>query len=67
METMLLTAADAAKTLRLSPRTLFTLTAKGCIQAVRIGRRVLYCRSDLEAFIDRQRMPTALMPIGGTC
>lgn len=50
----LLTREEAAKRLRISTRTLDDLEAGGRLQAVRIGRRVLYHPSTLDAFIRRQ-------------
>lgn len=47
---ILMTAKDAAKSLAISPRTLWSLTASGDIQAIRIGRSVRYRPSDLEQF-----------------
>jgi excisionase family DNA binding protein len=49
---MTLTAVDAARALNISPKTLWTLTARGEIAVVKIGRRVLYRPSDLQAFVD---------------
>lgn len=54
MET-LLNANEAAKMLRVSPRTIWALTQDGSLACVRIGRRVLYDPADLRAFVDRQR------------
>lgn len=50
----LLTRQEAAKRLRISTRTLDDLEAGGRLQAVRIGRRVLYHPSTLDAFVRRQ-------------
>lgn len=52
---MLLTARDAANALAICERTLFTLTKRGDIRAVRIGTRVLYDPRDLRAFIDARK------------
>jgi excisionase family DNA binding protein len=51
----LLTANEAAKMLRVSPRTVWTLTQEGSLACVRIGRRVLYDPADLQAFVQRCR------------
>ncbi|HEX4150344.1 MAG TPA: helix-turn-helix domain-containing protein [Pirellulales bacterium] len=52
-ETHLLTAREAADHLRISQRTLFTLTARGEIPAVRIGRAVRYRAADLTSYVER--------------
>ena len=54
MET-LLTVDQTAKTLCVSPRTVWTLTQEGALACVRIGRRVLYAPADIRAFVDRCR------------
>ena len=54
MET-LLTVNETAKTLCVSPRTIWALTQDGALACVRIGRRVLYAPDDIRAFIDRCR------------
>jgi excisionase family DNA binding protein len=51
----LLTVNEAAKTLRVSPRTICALTQEGSLACVRIGRRVLYGPADVRAFVDRCR------------
>ncbi|NLW83658.1 MAG: helix-turn-helix domain-containing protein [Phycisphaerae bacterium] len=49
---LLLSSRDAAKTLAISERTLYTLTQQGRIRAVRLGQRcVRFDVRDLEAFI----------------
>jgi len=48
---MLLTTREAADTLRISLKTLWHLDKIGRLRAVRIGRRVLYDRADIEVFI----------------
>lgn len=50
----LLTRDEAADRLRISTRTLDDIEASGRLQAVRIGRRVLYHPATLDAFIRRQ-------------
>jgi excisionase family DNA binding protein len=49
----LLNRREAAAFLRISERTLFTLTASGAIPSVRIGARVLYSVKSLREFIDK--------------
>jgi excisionase family DNA binding protein len=43
----LLTEAEAARVLRISRMTLYRMRKDGRINAVRIGRRILYRRTDL--------------------
>jgi len=50
-EDSLLTREEAAERLRISTRTLDDLEASGRLQAVRIGRRVLYHPATLDAYI----------------
>lgn len=53
---LLLTPKEAAQTLGVSTRTLFTWTANGELPAVRLGARsVRYAMSDLENFIASKR------------
>jgi excisionase family DNA binding protein len=47
----LLTRAEAAQELRVNPSTLSELTRRNLIYHLRIGRRVLYPRGALHAFI----------------
>ena len=51
----LLNVSQAAKTLCVSPRTVWMLTNKGALPSVKIGRRVLYTPDDIRVFIDRCR------------
>jgi excisionase family DNA binding protein len=51
----LLTVPQAAKTLNICPRTLWTLTREGAIACIRIGRRVFYEQVDIREFIGRCR------------
>ena len=51
LDKLLYSAAETAKALAISPRTLWTLTRDGGLRAVRIGRRVLYSKADLDTFI----------------
>lgn len=48
---ILVDARQAARSLGICERTLFSLTKSGEIPCVRIGRRVQYCRDDLRAFV----------------
>jgi excisionase family DNA binding protein len=50
-QALLLTAPEAAKALAISPRTLWSLTQRGDIPCVRIGRSVRYDLEDLRAWI----------------
>lgn len=52
---LLLTASDAAGRLSISPRTLWTLTDRGEMPVVRIGRAVRYDVRDLIAWIDANK------------
>lgn len=54
-ESLLLTARQAARTLNISGRTLWSLTNRGDVPCIRIGRSVRYSTDDLREFIDRQR------------
>lgn len=51
----LLGSKDAARYLCISPRTLWTLQNCGTIPNVRIGRKVLFDRVDLDAWIEAQK------------
>lgn len=53
--------ADAAKVISLSRATLYNLIVAGELKAIRIPgmRRVLIARTDLEAWLTRQRDATA--------
>ena len=51
---LLLTPAQAAKALAISPRKLWAMTASGEIPHVRIGRSVRYSLDDLHRWIDEQ-------------
>lgn len=52
---LLLTPRDAAKVMSLSERTLWTLTQRGELPAVWIGRAKRYAVTDLAAWIDSQK------------
>ena len=49
----LLTRREAAAILRISERMLFTLTKRGDVPCVRIGRSVKYRPSDIAAFVEQ--------------
>lgn len=51
---LLLTANQAAESLAISPRKLWSLTASGEIPCVRIGRSVRYPVSELQRWIEEQ-------------
>ena len=51
----LLTVREAAGLLRISDRTLFTLTKDGQIPSVRVGRGVRYDEQDLARWIEAQK------------
>lgn len=57
-EPLLLTAAQAAKVLAISPRTLWTLTDTGVVPCVRLGRSVRYSTDDLREVIRKNRRGT---------
>jgi len=56
---LLLKPADAAKALSISPRTLWTLTKRGEIRAVRTGRVLRYDPADLREWIRRRKVGPA--------
>lgn len=51
----LLTARDAAKALAVCEKTLWNLTERGEISAVRIGRSVRYDPADLTRWVERSK------------
>ncbi|NQV27745.1 MAG: helix-turn-helix domain-containing protein [Rhodopirellula sp.] len=53
--TPLLTVREAADVLRVSERTLWTLTHSGELSAVRVGRSVRYDQSDLASWIESRK------------
>jgi excisionase family DNA binding protein len=55
LTTLLVTPAEAARALRISPRTLWGLTDRGEVPCVRIGRAVRYDPRDLVAYVERRR------------
>ena len=52
-EPMLISATQAAKTLGISPRSLWTLTRAGTIPFIQLGRRVMYSPSSLQDWVAR--------------
>lgn len=53
---VLLSISEVAQTLRISPRTVWTLVHEQGLPHVRIGRRLLFSRASLESWIvERQR------------
>lgn len=52
---LLLTLAEAAEALAISPRKLWGMTASGEISCVRLGRCVRYPVDDLRQWIDDQK------------
>jgi excisionase family DNA binding protein len=57
-ETILVTPQEASRRLNVSLRTLFDLTAKGRLPAVRIGRAKRYRVATLQAFADAAEQET---------
>jgi hypothetical protein len=51
IESPLLTEAEAAKYLRISPRTLWTLRKEQKVIATLVGRKVFYRQANLDRFI----------------
>ena len=56
---LLLAPKEAAKTLSICERTLYGLTKRGELPAVRIGRAVRYNVQDLKKFIEKKTSETA--------
>ena len=54
-EPLLMTYGEAAKALRVSDRTVWSLVKRGTLPAIRVGSAVRIDRRDVLAFIDRQR------------
>ncbi len=54
---VLLPVPEAARLLRVSPRYLRTLVSRGDLPVVRLGRRVLIARSDLDVLVAANRTP----------
>jgi len=55
IEQLLLTPQEAARSLNVCERTLYSLTKAGELPAVRIGRAVRYDIADLRAWIERAK------------
>ncbi len=68
MDPLLLTAQQAADTLAISPRLLWTLTRECQIPCLRIGRSVRYDPTDLQTWIasQKRRIGTAKMSAEST-
>lgn len=45
---------EAAQMLSISERSLFDLTKKGCVKAVKVGRRTIYSVAELHRFANGQ-------------
>lgn len=56
---LLVTAKEAAAMLSMSERTLWSLSNRGDIPRIRVGRSIRYSIEDLSEFIDQQREPVA--------
>jgi len=52
---LLVTSREAARALSICDKTLWSLTKRGELPAVKIGRSVRYDVADLRDFIDRQK------------
>jgi excisionase family DNA binding protein len=55
-ESGLLTRAQAARYLTISPRNLDYLRAAGTMPFIQIGRRVLFSRLDLDQFVESRKV-----------
>lgn len=55
----LLTAKEVSEVLRLSERTIFSLTKSGKLPVIRMGSSVRYAPEDVQAYIDGQRLQSA--------
>lgn len=55
VERRLLTSKEAANYLAISPRKLWSLQIGRGIPSLRIGRKVLFDRADLDTWIERQK------------
>lgn len=52
-----MTVEETAETLRVSQDTVFRLVRSGELRPLRIGRRTLFRRADIEALIERKLEP----------
>ena len=50
-----LTTEEVLVYLRVTPRTIYRLIRSGELPALRIGRQWRFCRTDLDAWLERQR------------
>ena len=55
----LLTVDEAVEYLRISKNTLYGYTSKGCIPRIKQGKRVLFRKSQLDAWLDAKQRGTA--------
>lgn len=60
---LLISPREAAKTLSVCEKTLWTLTKRGQIPAARIGRAVRYDVQDLRAFCDKMKRASSDTPV----
>lgn len=60
---LVLNVREAAKLLSISERTLFTITKRGEMPAVRIGSRVLYDPADLANYVQRRKATASPAPL----
>lgn len=51
----LLSSKEAARYLNICARTLWTLQNAGTVRSLRIGRKVLFDRADLDGWIERRK------------
>jgi len=54
-EALLLKSVDAARALQIGTRTLWSLTKRGEVRCIKVGRSVRYDPRDLQTWIDRQK------------
>src|SRR5438105_13207307 len=59
MDTLYYTPKEVAEQLKLRVQTVYEYIRKGRLPAVRLGNRCRIARSDLEAFVARQRDPAS--------
>ena len=50
-----LTTEEVLSYLRITPRTIYRLIRSGELPALRIGRQWRFCRTDLDAWLERQQ------------
>ena len=58
----LLTVTETCKYLRISPPTLYRMIERGELVPVKIGKRTLFDRKDLDIFIDAAKGPLGKKP-----